>query len=423
MTDIKKALASCGAESWRIFREETDSYQLFFVHEKLETVRRAVNCETTVTVYLPHDGKTGASSFSVNAGTTPDALCALIRRALHRAALICDEPYELPGAESGAFEVPSNLAGRDPVEIGAHLAELIFSVPAPENCTINALEIFVTERRQTVCNSRGLEKTQTLHGLQYEIVPTCNGKDGSVELFEDYFLNDLDDDAVAAEIAAKMEAVAARSRAARPEAPIACPVLLRPTELRVLFGKLAGDANYEMVYAHANLHAVGDAWQTAPTGDPVRLTMKDAAPGCSTGLRFDRDGVTLVPCTVIDGGKVVANYGAMRPAQYLGKPVTGELPCIEVAPGAQSADELRRGPHLECVFLSALQVNLYNDYIGGEVRLAYWCDGQTRTPVTGISISGKLSEALNSLRLSSETGALRSYSGPVLGRIDGMKIY
>ena len=62
--------------------------------------------------------------------------------------------------------------------------------------------------------------------------------------------------------------------------------------------------------------------------------------------------------------------------------------------------------------MSALQVDVYNDYIGGEVRLAYYYDGQKVIPLTDVSISGKLSEALKSMRLSNTTTVRDSYEGP-----------
>jgi predicted Zn-dependent protease len=62
--------------------------------------------------------------------------------------------------------------------------------------------------------------------------------------------------------------------------------------------------------------------------------------------------------------------------------------------------------------MSGLQLDIYNDYIGGEVRLAYYFDGEREIPVTSVSISGKLSEALSSIRLSDTETLYESYSGP-----------
>jgi len=67
---------------------------------------------------------------------------------------------------------------------------------------------------------------------------------------------------------------------------------------------------------------------------------------------------------------------------------------------------------LECVSMSGLQLDLYNDYIGGEIRLAYYFDGEKTVPVTGITMSAKLSDVLRRLSLSAETTVSGAYEGP-----------
>ena len=81
------------------------------------------------------------------------------------------------------------------------------------------------------------------------------------------------------------------------------------------------------------------------------------------------------------------------------------------------------GSYLEVVSMSGLQVDFYSDYIGGEVRLAYYRDRETVTPVTGISISGQLGDVLNHIRFSSETAVFDGYSGPSKAILSGMKIF
>ncbi|MBQ6989991.1 MAG: hypothetical protein IJN58_02950, partial [Clostridia bacterium] len=77
----------------------------------------------------------------------------------------------------------------------------------------------------------------------------------------------------------------------------------------------------------------------------------------------------------------------------------------------------------EVVSMSGLQVDFYTDYIGGEVRLAYWNDGKTVTPVTGISITGKLSQVLSSLRLSETIATHDGYVGPEKAILSDMQIF
>ena len=73
--------------------------------------------------------------------------------------------------------------------------------------------------------------------------------------------------------------------------------------------------------------------------------------------------------------------------------------------------------------MSGLQVDFYNDYIGGEIRLAYYCDGEKITPVTGISITGSLKQVLASIRLAQSSAVHDGYCGPEKAILQGMKIF
>ena len=73
--------------------------------------------------------------------------------------------------------------------------------------------------------------------------------------------------------------------------------------------------------------------------------------------------------------------------------------------------------------MSGLQVDFFNDYIGGEIRLAYYNDGEKVLPVTGISVSGKLSQVLSCIRLSANVIAANGYTGPDKALLYGMKVF
>ena len=127
--------------------------------------------------------------------------------------------------------------------------------------------------------------------------------------------------------------------------------------------------------------------------------------------------------TVIKNGEVVAYHGTSRYAQYLGLEKTGALPCTSLASGTLTREALANRTYLEVVSMSGLQLDTNNDYIGGEVRLAYLYDGEGgKTPITGISLSGKLSEALATLRLADECTTTSSYRGPAFALLGGIEI-
>lgn len=421
MINIEKLLNSSSLDGWKINGTKTETYELFFVHSKLETVRATDTDAITVTVYGDHDGKKGQSSFKLYASTTESEALEKIENAKKKAALISNEYYELPADETLDGAIATNLSESSPKEIAARIADAVFSSDMLDMGSMNALEIFINKYTVTVKNSRGIDKREVKYSVMIEAIPTWNEGE-SVELYEAIRTSEFDYDKIKTEIEAKMREVRDRGRAKAPEAKLSCPVVLPAEELSQLFSELAYALDYSAVYTHQNPFSEGDKIQKAPVGDKITVTMKGQLKGCTASALFDGDGTTLVDTKVIENGVAVSYFGGDRFAQYLGKKATGNLACCEVNCGTLTDEELNKAPYFECVSMSGLQLDIYNDYIGGEVRLAYYFNGEKKIPVTGISISGKLSDALNSIRLSTEKEQDGRYSGPKLAVFDGIEI-
>lgn len=408
---------------YKINITKKESYELFFVKGALETVRHTDTCDREVTVYVDHGEFRGDARFFVYPSTTFSRKADLIQEAVDKALLIRNPRYDLPTRETGHFTVESNFENRDPADLAAVIAKTVFEAGAMENGSLNAVEIFLNKYTERVMNSRGLDKTQVRYTAMVEAIPTWGSGAQSVELYEQYHFGSLDEEALARQIAGKMAEVRARHEAVTPAAIPPCKVILNALELSQLFTEIAWDLNFRTVYDHSNRFRKGDAIQTAPTGDKLTITMAGTAPGDVCSACFDRDGLALTPRTLVADGVAVAHFGSSRFGQYLGEVPTGDLRCLQAAPGTLRASDPEEGPWLEVVSMSGLQVDLYSDYIGGEIRLAYYHDGETTTPVTGLSFSGSLAECLNRIRLSEETTTRDGYTGPAKAVLEGMKVY
>ena len=419
-TVIELLRADSRVSGYKLNIHKKESFELFFVKGRLETVRSTDTCDREVTVYVDHDGFRGDAQFFIYPSTTPEQLSALIDEAVGKALLIDNQAYELPGQETGSYCVESNFADYAPGELAGLIAEAVFSANDIPNASLNSVEIFLNRHTETVLNSRGLDKTQVRYDAMVEAIPTYNGEKQSVELYQQYNFSTMNPEAIRAEIADKLAAVKARYEAVTPEQPLDCPVVLNRQELSELFGSIAQDLNYASVYAHANLFQKGQPVQKNPTGDRIGITMKGQIPGSVRSARFDSDGLSLGSIRLVEDGQAVNYYGSNRYGQYLGEIPTGSLPCLAADPGTAAAPQ---GAYLEVISMSGLQVDFYSDYIGGEVRLAYYHqDGQV-LPVTGISISGCLSQVLGTIRLSSDTAVYRGYQGPAQAILSQMKIF
>ena len=420
---IKNLLdADGGVSDYRINTTKTESSELFFVHKSLETVRSTDTTDIKVTVFLAHDGKLGDVSFSVYPSYTDEDIKAEIEKAKKRAALIFNESYELPSGETGSFTVASNFEDYDASDLGSKIADAVFAADKYEGGSINALEIFIYKDVVNVVNSRGIDKTEVKYRAMVEAIPTWNGGEESVELYEAYNFTEFYYDTIVAEIDGKMREVRDRLAAVKPEEKLSCPVVLCAPEVATLVEELAYELNFSKIYNHSNAFSIGDEMQKNPTGDKLTVTMMGKMKGSVSSASFDGDGATLVDTKVIENGRATGSFGSVRFASYLGKEPTGDLRCVSVECGTVTDAALQSVPYFKCVSMSGLQLDIYSDYIGGEVRLAYYFDGEKEIPVTGISISGKLSEALSGMRLSADETVYEGYKGPKYAIFDSIEI-
>lgn len=415
--------ASAQVTDYKINIHEIKSYEMFFVKGKLETVRRTSTCDTQVTVYVSHGEYLGNADFLVYPSTTEEQLAELISKAADKALLINNKPYTLPRDETGEYTVESNFADFRPEDLAATVANTVFRANSLENGSLNSVEVFLNRHHETVINSQGIRKGQIRYDAMVEAIPTYNGAEQSVELYEQYNFGMLDEVALYQEIADMMAAVKARYEAVKPQQEISCKVILNKQELSELFYSISDNLRYSAVFSHSTVFKKGDAVQKNPTGDLINITMAGAAEGNIRSTKFDSDGMSLGEMNIVADGKAVAYFGDNRFGQYLGEEPTGNLRCLCAGTGSLSEKELAGGPYLEVISMSGLQVDFFSDYIGGEVRLAYYHDGEKRTPVTGISISGSASEVLNSIRFSSKPAVYNGYMGPEKAQLTNMKIF
>ena len=410
-----------GISDWRVNTVRTESTELFFVHKNLETVRSTDTTDIKVSVYVLHDGKLGEATFSVYSSYDDEKIAEEIEKAKKKANIIANQPYSLPENEVGEYASSSNFANYTPSELASLVSKACFEADNVEGGSINALEIFIYKNIVSVKNSRGIDKTQVKYRAMVEAIPTFNGEE-SVELYEQYNFTEFEHKLVVEEIAKKMREVKDRYEAKVPETKLACPVVLDASELEHFFGNYIGNLNFSTVYQHSNAFSVGDDIQKDAKGDRITLTMCGEVKGSVRSSSFDSDGVTLMDRKIIENGKAVALFGGTRFAQYLGEKPTGNLGCISVNCGTLTDEEKASKPYFRCASMSGLQVDIYNDYIGGEVRLGYYFDGEKEIPVTGISISGKLSLALANMRLSNEAITHEGYNGPKCALLEGIEI-
>lgn len=410
---------------YKVITNIKESYELFFVQDKLETVRATNTTNCKVFVYVDHSKFRGSKAFSISNNETVESVNEKIKDAIETAKIINNKSYKLPANEFQDIELESNFKDYEAKELGYKIYKVVSDCASKSKAKFNACEIFINKHKRHIVNGSNIDKTEITYDAMIELIPTCDlrGKGNSVELYKAIHISKFDEEELSATIKQSLKDVMARSRAKKPEYSINCNVILRSDEISQIISEIVYNLSYGAVYSKSNLYNLGDSIQKNAKYDLLDVTLRGQLEGSSNSHAFDSDGVSLSNCKVIYKGVAKSLYGISQFAQYLNRKVTGDLRLIDLKKGSHSNKELKFNPYLECVSFSGLQVDIANDYIGGEVRLANYFDGEKVHPITGISISGKFSDVINSIKLSNKVVCESNYKGPNIALVEGFKIF
>lgn len=400
--------------AYKININSEKSCQLFYVHEKLETVRKTDTKNYSVTIYNKHqiDNKNyiGDASFSIYKSDTVDNIKEKINLYLEIAKSINNKNFDINKKIESKDSISSNFVNYDPLELAELISDISFDESNKSESKINALEIFISKYKERIINSNGLDREVIKYGAMVEAIPTYDYNDDSVELYEQYNFNNFDENIFRKEISGKLKEVELRYNAKKFNDNLGLPVLLRPHEIESLFSDYFYDLNYASKYSKSNIFNIGDKIQDSSDCDLINLKAVGQIKGSVNSNIFDKDGTTLVDTILIENGVVKNNFGSHQMASYLNAKETGNLNCALLEPGTLDIKELNE--YIEIVSMSGLQTDVRNDYIGGEVRLAILYKDGKEYPITGFSISGSLKENLNLIRFTKEIVSSDRYEGP-----------
>lgn len=395
---------------WLIEENICNTSEAFYVLQHLETTRVSATIEYKVTIYHKfsennHD-YLGSSSFLISHKLSNQVIDKLINDAVYAAGFVKNEYYEIvKGEKRRSWKEKAITAS--PFTTLDQIANTIFK-EANEQVKFNSLELFFICKTIHIINSQNVDLKKALYDIKVEAIPSYNGKDLKVEVYKDFNYRNLDLSKVAND--AHMAVADATSRYFAEKIPEIkkADVLLKEENAQDFFTAIIDNFSFTDVYQHSTDKKIGDFIQTKPKGDKLTIGFKTNSPANA----FDSDGVILKPIKIVDKGQLVNYYGSNRYAYYLNMQPTGNFSMITVKKGLKTQEKLKKEPHLEIIALSNIQIDIYSGYIGGEVRLANYFDGERVIPVSGFSFSGDLNKCLSNLYLSKETIILNRYEGP-----------
>ena len=153
---------------WKINKLEKNSYEVYFVHDKLETVRSTSTTNTSVTVYVNHKKFTGDYTFTQEVNDSKEVLEEKIKNAIYNASLINNKAYKLVEGNKLDTKIESNFNDYKPSELASLIYNCLAECTSKSKAQLNATEIFVYKNRREVINSKGLDKKEAMKKVAKE---------------------------------------------------------------------------------------------------------------------------------------------------------------------------------------------------------------------------------------------------------------
>ena len=399
---VRRTVESCNVDDWRIVENSTVSHQVFFVKQKLDQHRISNTTHTTLYIYVDReaDGRKmrGTAAHEIYPGSSEEEIRASIETMKYNASLALNPYYPLVADEKHAEEKKEY----DLLETLKTVVCAIQNVKDTETEKINSYEIFVNEHYYHIVNSQGVDVSFNTMDEETEVIINSIDKGHEIELyhrvnFADKPLSEITDGILEVFRYAKDRTQAVTTRKGRYN------VILSGSNNPRFFQYFLMKANTGMVYNRTSQVKIGDICQEGDECDKVTLWGRKQLPYSSHNSPYSDDGQAVKDVAILEDGVYKNYWGDKTTAYYLGIDEVTGVNNFEVSGGKMPVEELKKEPYLEIIQFSDFNINPLTGTFGGEIRLAYWYDGEKVIPVTGGSMTCSMSEALKTIRFSRET--------------------
>lgn len=398
--------------AYEIYNVQKDGRELFYVLNKLELNRAVKTKNISCNIYVRDGDKQGSSLINIVAFDDEKSIEEKIDKAILKAKTVMNAFFPLSNNQENIENIKED--NLDLNEIALKVANAVFKADVYEGGYLNSTEIFITKTNNEFINSSGIHhKTNNLK-IMIEAIPSWTGEKEEVELYEMYKSTVLDEEAITKRMNEVLLSSLNRSKAKtlkEVDLDLKVPVYVEGEMLELLVNNFKSETSYKSQFYNLSHYKKGDSISNTP----FDIIAYGGIKGLTDSLNYDEHGVVLSNKKIIEDGKVIDYYGDIQFGHYLKiENPSGTLPVCELIAKDKmlSQEKIKKEKHLLVPYFSSPQLDESSGYFGGEVRLALYYDGEKYLPLTSLSISGNIYEAIKDVEFSEEIVSLNSYKGP-----------
>ena len=422
LEQLFEILRASGVYAWEVSDEKTEGWEFYFIRHALDQNRAKAVEHITVKVYQRiGDEQIGAAAAELPPTATAAEAKKLVDSLAYQATLAPNRAYTL-NPRTDAHTAPR---AETPVDVSAMAKDYIMtmaSVPETASEDLNSYEIFTAAVTRRFVNSEGVDVTETYPSSMLEAVVNARSDGHEIELYRMYKSGSCDAAGLRRDLARTMAYGRDRLHTV-PTPPLGtADVVFSTDDARQIYNYFIDRMNPAMVVRRMSDWELGKPIADDVRGDRVTLEALRTLPNSSRNRAFDAEGAPIRDAVILRAGVPEHYLGGRMFSCYMGLTDSFIPGNFAVSGGTKSEEELRQGRYLEVVEFSDFQVDAMTGDIFGEIRLAYWHDGETVTPVSGGSISGDMHDFVREMYLSAETVQFDNFRIPAVTKLCGVTV-
>ncbi len=422
LDQLFEILKASGVYAWEVSDEKTAGWEFYFIRHALDQ-NRAKNVEhITVKVYQRiGEGQIGSAAAELPPTATAAEAKKLVESLAYQATLAPNRAYTLH-QPTAAHTAPRTDAPVDVPAMAKDFLSVMASIPETAGEDLNSYEIFTSAVQRRFVTSEGIDVTETYPNSMLEVVVNARREGHEIELYRMYRSGSCDAEGLRRGIARAMAYGRDRLRTAPTPAIGTADVVFSTDDAKQIYQYFIARLDPAMVLRQLSDWKLGEPIEAEVRGDRVTVEALRALPNSSRNRAFDAEGAPIRDTVMLRAGVPEHYLGGRMFSAYMGLEDSFIPGNIAVSGGTKPEAELRQGRYLEVVEFSDFQVDPMTGDIFGEIRLAYWHDGETVTPVSGGSVSGSMREFIKEMYLSEESVQFDNFRLPAVTKLCGVTV-
>ena len=415
-------LKSCGADAWEIQDTKTRGWEFYFIGHRLDQNRAKDVEHINLKVYkLSEDGQSlGIASAEVSPTDNEETITKTAANLVYQASLVKNKPYRLNQPEQAK---PQDVEQKPLDEEAKNFINTMLGIEETGTEYLNSFEIFVNQNEQRLITSEGIDITQSYPTSMLDLVVNARKEEHEIELYRLYHLGSCEPGQIKRDVEELLQFGKDRLLAVSTPQLEHTPVLLSTDAALSVYEYFLSNLDAAYLIRGMSSYEIGKPIAEDIQGDRITIRSVRTLPGSPCNFAYDEEGAVIRDEVLMEESVPKKFVGSRKFSQYLGLEHSFMVSNWCVSGGRKSADELRIGKFLEIVEFSDFQVDSMTGDIFGEIRLAYYHDGEGAvTPVSGGSVSGSMLDNIAHLQMSRETRRYANAEIPSVTRLENVVI-